>query len=412
MKRRWNPTELDAYWCLTPDESVQLRNKTGATRLGFALLLKSFLLEGRFPTTAEEIPEQVVTYVAEQVDVPPAAWHTYPWNGASIVRHRAAIRKWARFREATTTDCQRLESWLLTEILPKQHRYDHLRDAALHRLRKQRIEPPAPDQLKRIIRAAMHAYEEQFSRALYQRLSAASVMHIIALLTPMPVGPHQVERTPWMNLKADPGRVGLDTILLSADRVRQVRAVGLPDDLFRGVAPQFVERLARKAAVEEPFELRRHSPERRATMIAAFLSRRAEELTDSLVDLLVEIIHSMGKNAERKVEQELAGQFTQVPGKLGVLVRIAEASLAAPEDTVKRVIFPVASEKILQALVLEQQSTGSVYQQTVRTVLKRSYSAHYRRMLPDLLDILEFKCGNTVLPPNPAESAKPILRGG
>jgi TnpA family transposase len=92
----------------------------------------------------------------------------------------------------------------------------------------------------------------------------------------------------------------------------------------------------------------------------------------------------------------LAGQFTQVPGKLGVLVRIAEASLAAPEDTVKRVIFPVASEKILQALVLEQQSTGSVYQQTVRTVLKRSYSAHYRRMLPDLLDILEFKCGNTL----------------
>jgi len=53
MKRRWNPTELDAYWSLTPDESVQLRTKTGATRLGFALLLKSFLLEGRFPTTAD-----------------------------------------------------------------------------------------------------------------------------------------------------------------------------------------------------------------------------------------------------------------------------------------------------------------------------------------------------------------------
>lgn len=39
-------------------------NKSGATRLGSSLLLKSFELEGRFPTGSEELPAAAVAYAA------------------------------------------------------------------------------------------------------------------------------------------------------------------------------------------------------------------------------------------------------------------------------------------------------------------------------------------------------------
>jgi len=49
MKRAWHPDELAQCWTLNPDELELLGNKTGVTRLRFAVLLKAFQFDGRFP---------------------------------------------------------------------------------------------------------------------------------------------------------------------------------------------------------------------------------------------------------------------------------------------------------------------------------------------------------------------------
>jgi hypothetical protein len=49
MKRQWTPDELAEHWTLLPDELKLLANKTGATRLGFGLLLKAFAFRVAFP---------------------------------------------------------------------------------------------------------------------------------------------------------------------------------------------------------------------------------------------------------------------------------------------------------------------------------------------------------------------------
>ena len=48
MKQDWHPEELAQHWTLSPDERELLGNKTGATRLSFAVLLKTFQFDGRF----------------------------------------------------------------------------------------------------------------------------------------------------------------------------------------------------------------------------------------------------------------------------------------------------------------------------------------------------------------------------
>lgn len=60
MRREWEPEELIACWTLIQSDRVLLANKAGATRLGFALLLKFFELEARFPRDAGEIPPVAV----------------------------------------------------------------------------------------------------------------------------------------------------------------------------------------------------------------------------------------------------------------------------------------------------------------------------------------------------------------
>jgi hypothetical protein len=86
----------------------------------------------------------------------------------------------------------------------------------------------------------------------------------------------------------------------------------------------------------------------------------------------------------------------RVTGKHNILYRLANASLEKPEGKVSEVIYPVVGEKTLRDLVKEMKSNGTTYQRKVHTVLRSSYSRHYRRALPPLLSVLEFRSNNDV----------------
>ena len=66
------------------------------------------------------------------------------------------------------------------------------------------------------------------------------------------------------------------------------------------------------------------------TLLAAFCLLRRRELTDILVDLLLELVHRLGAKAEWKVEKALVDDLKRVHGKTGMLYRVAEASLDHP----------------------------------------------------------------------------------
>jgi hypothetical protein len=50
MKRTWSPDELAAHWVLTDPERQCLPDRVDHHRLGFAVHLKCFALEGPNPT--------------------------------------------------------------------------------------------------------------------------------------------------------------------------------------------------------------------------------------------------------------------------------------------------------------------------------------------------------------------------
>lgn len=90
MKRLWETDELVEHWTLMPPEVELLANKTGATRLGFAVLLKFFQLEALFPQQAAEVPQSVIDYPAilsleiETINETIAKWPKVTANGNSF----------------------------------------------------------------------------------------------------------------------------------------------------------------------------------------------------------------------------------------------------------------------------------------------------------------------------------------
>jgi len=407
MKREWHPEDLVEHWTILPEERPLIGNKSGATRLGFAVLLKFFQYEGRFPHHPYDIPSSVVQYVAQQVAVAPEAWAHYDWHGRSIEYHRAQIRTRLGFREATVADGDALIAWLCEQVLATTQRPEPLRAAVYQHCRDLHLEPPTPERIERLVTSALATFEQRLCAQVVQRLSSATRGHLDALLAPVPETAE--ERTPEVqpsagrvllhDLRADPGRATLANLLREIIKLAQVRALELPADLFDAVSPSVLHTYRQRVAVEAPYELRRHPVPLRMTLLAAFCYLRSRELTDALVDLLIELVHRIGAKAERKVEKELLEDLKRVSGKTGMLFRLAEAALHHPDGLVKEVVFPVVSEATLRELVQEWKATGPLYRYQVQTVMRGAYRAHYRRMLPRLLQTLEFRSHNALYRP-------------
>ena len=90
MRQEWEPEDLVAGWTLVEQDEVAY--KRGPTSLGFALLLKYFEMEGRFPRHVGELPPAAVSYVARQVGVDPVdpvELAGYEWSGRTFEYHRS-----------------------------------------------------------------------------------------------------------------------------------------------------------------------------------------------------------------------------------------------------------------------------------------------------------------------------------
>jgi hypothetical protein len=79
MKRNWSEDELLEHFVVVPIERKLIGNKTGASHLGFAVLLKYFQQEARFPSKKQDIPKVVVEFIAHQLGLSPKLFEEYRW---------------------------------------------------------------------------------------------------------------------------------------------------------------------------------------------------------------------------------------------------------------------------------------------------------------------------------------------
>ncbi|MGW7200703.1 hypothetical protein [Streptomyces chryseus] len=193
-----------------------------------------------------------------------------------------------------------------------------------------------------MVRTALHTAEETWFTTVAARLSPQVREKVLALVATAPdtievvEGDDQDGESELALVKAMPGNVSLESMLQEIRKLRAIRSIGLPTDLFADVAPKVLASWRQRAVVESPTHLRRRSPESAATLLAALLTEREREVTDSLVDLLIATVHRIGARAEQTVTNELINAFKRVSGKENILFQIAEASLAAPDEEVRR----------------------------------------------------------------------------
>jgi TnpA family transposase len=407
MQHAWSDDELTIHWSFTPDELAVVPHGSDANRLGFAVQLKFFDLEGRFPRTPREIPLAALGFVAEQLGLSPVVFQQYAWRGRTRKQHRAAIRTFVGFRTFTAADVSTLATWLRQAILPSEQNPHHLLDLALDWCREHRLEPPTPLRLERLIRSALHRHEGVLFDTIAQQLPPRTRAHFDSwlahgegeCLAEETEDDPAIVATVFSHLKTDPGPVGVASVLTELAKLEHLRSLNLPGDLFAAVPPKILQSYRLRAATEPPREMRAHPAPIRYTLMAAFCRQRQQEVIDELVELLIRIVHRISVRAEKHVVKELLSDLQRVHGKTTLLFKMAEAALEHPRGIVNEVLYPIVGEPTLAALVKEYRAQGPAYRRRVHTLVRSSYSHHYRRIVPLLLDALTFRSNNAAYQP-------------
>jgi len=389
MRQRWEVDELIESWTLDPADVELVANKTGPTRLGFGVLLKFFELEARFPRSIDEVPIEAVDFVGRQLDVRFDALSNYDWSGSSWKRHRRQIRSHFGFRAWSVDDTEPAIEELRASVVRDGGSRDQAAEAVVDWCRIEKIEPPFSGQIDRLVGTAVRRWEDESIAVINGRLTDRSCNLLDDL-----VGDKQRERLTW--LRADPGAVGVDSVLGELDKLEVLRSFRVPTGLGDGFARRMIDQWHDRLHASPPSAIAAMSPAARRALSAVWVMRRQQRVTDSVVDLLIAIVHKIGAKAERRVEREQLADLRRVNGKTNMLYRLAEAALASPDGVVSEVLFPIVNEDTLRNLVAEHKASGPALRGQTRSYLRASYSRHYRRTVPLLLEALTFRSSNTV----------------
>lgn len=389
MGLRVSPESLAREWSLSFADIDFVNAKPTGSRLGLAVQLKFFAASGYFATAAAEVPGESVSYLADQLGGDETDLGGYGFSGRSGRRHCAEILRHLGFRRMKRSDRMALVEWMATEVCPGGASVGAMLDAVFLWCRDHKIYGSSRKEIERLVRSERQRFLETFLGRVADRLvsETAALMEASLADPESPTGFHTI--------KGDAGAASLDNMFGLADRLAFIKKLDLPRDLLTGAGKTWIDQIARRVGAEKASEMRRHAPKRQLGLYAVFLMVRQAQIIDGMIDLLVETVHKIGVRSRRKVVAGIARDIEKVYGKERLLVDIAGAAIETPDGRVCDVIFPVAGKEKLAAIIKEHRAKGTL-DRRIYQVMRGSYANHYRRILPRLLSVLEFRSNNAV----------------
>ena len=372
-------------WSLSFSDLDFVNTNPASSRLGVAFQLKFFSANGYFATHGTELPEEAISYLADQLAVR-SDLGGYDFVGRSARRHSSEILRYLGFRRLKQKERAALVNWIRQELCPRGGTVAVMLDAVF---RDRQIFASSTKAMERLVRAERQRFMNVFVDRVADRLSPETAGLMQSSLADTD------SITAFHAIKGDPGSASLDNMLAQCERLAFIKELMLPRDMLRGVGQPWINQIVRQVGAEKASEMRRRAQQRQLGLYAVYLMVREAQIIDGMIDLLVETVHRIGVRSRRRVIAEIARDIEKIFGKERMLAEIAGAAIEEPDGRVCDVIFPVAGKEKLAAVHKEYWAKETL-DRRVYTVMRGSYANHYRRILPKLLSVLDLRSNNAV----------------
>ena len=370
-------------------------------KLGFALLLKYFQLEGHYPKHTKYIDPFMLDCIANQLNIRPSVIDNYDWEGRSTERHRQEVRNLLGYREAKPSDAKNIKLWLESEIFPRITKPSEFIEYTYEYFRKNHIEPFSSSKLERYINSAYSHFEKALFNSIYQELPKATMDLMTELLVDVDESiddiandaqsPQENATIKFKDLKKDVPGAKLKHVNHEINKMQTMAQLNLPKEFLGTLSRNLVKKYYQRIMAEPPSSIISHEPSIRYATFTLFCYYRSQLIIDNAVDLFIQLVHRMQTSAEKFITKQIISDVKRVNGKFDILYSLANTALQNPEGVIQEKIYPEVSKETLSNVVHDLDHKGKWYNNQVNTKIRSLYSHASRKTLLILFDSFQFK---------------------
>jgi len=353
-----------------------------------AVVLALLRYPGCALTDLAAVPERLLAYLAEQVDVEPAMFARYGERQNTRYEHLEELRRTFGYQHCDWSALRDLGRTLLPLAI-ESDRALPLLDLAVEHLRTYRIITPAVSTMERTVWTVQRIAERRVEGWLTRPLTD---QHGAVLDRLLHADPELHGRTRWSWLRDAPEIPSGKSLRKILERLDAVRALAVPAPDAR-LHPNRLRQLARRCAQYPAQPLAKFANDRRHALLAAYLPDLATDLTDQALDMHDKLLGELLRKGERKQDQHFQVHVKALNTSLAVLTTAGEAFLTARREGLEpfaTVFGAVGGEAAFAATIASAKTLVRPLDLDARDLIETQY-APMRGALLALVQTLEFR---------------------
>lgn len=379
--------EFTFYYSLSNyDIEVINRHRRAHNRLGFALQLCILRNPGCTLNSVLEIPDNIIAYVAKQIDVDPEAFSSYAKRDTTRREHLEEIRQVYGYRNLNNSDYRTISNNLLKSALENGNTMFLVR-TALDLIRKEKIILPAIPTIERMVWLARTRAEKKVYAILTSNLSKRQ-KHGLEKLIDLTTNNNKTKLA-W--LREIPGHSSPDSFLKVIKRLQFIKDMNITADTSL-LHPNRLLQMARIGARYEPHSFRRFKENKRYALLVAHLITLSQDLTDHAIEIhdrQMMVLQAKGRKTQEEMQKQNGKSVNE---KVVHYADIGAALIKAKEDGIDPYVAleqVMPWEKIVESIE-EAKLLSRPMDYDYLDLIKTRFN-YLRKYTPILLNSLDFK---------------------
>ena len=371
-----------------PEDIAEIhQRRRDNNRLGFAYQLAFVRLTNRLPAQQPlEILDELLTYVAVQLDIPASAIAEYQQRRQTIVEHGGAVVDYLGLRTFGEAEIQALTPFLFDEAC----RLEQTGPLLIHAkqfLKENNILYPADDTLRRLIVTQRQAARNHIFTRITTGLSSSQREKLDNLLV---AGGNRL--TPFQMLKKPPGQPSPKSMLRLAEMLQLIQETGvltIDPPWLNNNYHRSLTRYARRCSADH---LRDLKEERRYAVLTCFLWQVYRDTIDHMIDMHDKLMLRVFARAQEDIDAESRNQRRMIRSSLLSFQRLGRLILdeAIPPADLRQLLFQeVDRERLVEQVTAAEAWLTGKFSHVFNLVLQRFH--YLRQFAPTLLESLTFQ---------------------
>lgn len=384
-------TEADCiiYFTLTPADMELISSRRGGEdRLGMALLLCSLRYLGYFPTSINHTPENVVAFVANQLQLSPFVLDDYADRDETRREHLPVLMQHLDFRRVQPDDRESLIAWLGERAL-EHDRPSTLLQQACERLYQLRLVRPAITMMEELVADARQWAEVKTIEVLVNPLSTQVQKSLDTLLT----SSEEHDKSPVLWLRRFATGHSDKDILEALKKLALIRQWAVSTWQVDELPPSRIRYLAQVARYTSPQGIKRKKPvAKRYAILVAFLLWAHEKTIDELIELFDLCLADAYRRSKRDLQEFQLQYVAHMQTVIGYFRGMSQVVLdeAVPDEAIRPTIYEQVPVDILQTVLDEVESFFIAGRKRTHLDFFDKRYSYFRRFTPAFLKTLTF----------------------